>query len=54
MVKHMSYEHMGASITYNIYPPNSIANMFGNWLMGVDKLTKTRIRIGVSAICWSI
>jgi hypothetical protein len=28
--------------------------MFGNWLNGVKKLEKARIRIGISAICWSI
>jgi hypothetical protein len=28
--------------------------MFGNWLNGVNKKDKERIRIGVSAICWSI
>ena len=40
--------------TYNIPPPTNIKNMFGNWLNGIDKKTKARIRIGVSTICWSI
>jgi hypothetical protein len=40
--------------TYNIPPPTNITNMFGNWLNGVDKHDKARIRIGVSALCWSI
>ena len=40
--------------TYNIPPPTNVSNMFGNWLNGIDKKTKARIRIGVSAICWSI
>ena len=40
--------------TYNIPSPTSVSNMFGNWLNGIDKMTKARIRIGVSAICWSI
>jgi hypothetical protein len=40
--------------TYNIPPPTNISNMFGNWLNGVDKTDKARIRIGVSALCWSI
>ena len=40
--------------TYNIPPPTNVTNMFGNWLNGIDKKTKARIRIGVSAICWSI
>jgi hypothetical protein len=40
--------------TYNIPPPANITNMFGNWLNGVEKKDKVRIRIGVSALCWSI
>ena len=28
--------------------------MFENWLNGIDKNTKARIRIGVSALVWSI
>ena len=40
--------------TYNIPPPTNVTNMFGNRLRGVDKKTKDRIRICVSAICWSI
>ena len=40
--------------TYNITPPVNVTNMFGNWLNGVEKKTKARIRIGVAAICWSI
>ena len=40
--------------TYNIPPPTNVTNMFGNWLNGMDTKTKDRIRIGVSAICWSI
>lgn len=35
---------------YNIPPPSNI----GNWLNWVDKMSKARIRIGVSALCWSI
>ena len=29
-------------------------NMFGNWLAGVDKQTKARIRIGVCTFVWAI
>jgi hypothetical protein len=28
--------------------------MFGNWLNGLQRIDKDRIRIGVSALCWSI
>jgi hypothetical protein len=38
---------------YNIPPPSNIINMFGNW-DGTDKIDKAMIRIGVSALCWSI
>ena len=27
-------------MTYNITPPTRITNLFGNWLRGVDKVTK--------------
>jgi hypothetical protein len=40
--------------TYNITPPANITNMFGNWLNGVKKNDKSRIRIGVLALWWSI
>jgi hypothetical protein len=40
--------------TYNIIPPASITNMFGNCLNGVNKDDRARIRIGVSALCWSL
>src|SRR4051812_11349264 len=40
--------------TYNITPPTNITNMFGNWLNGMNKKNKARIRVGVSALCWSI
>jgi hypothetical protein len=39
---------------FNLPPPTNITNLFGNWLNGVDKKAKERIRIGVSALCWSI
>jgi hypothetical protein len=40
--------------TYNLLPPTNITNMFSNWLNGVPKDVKTRIRISVSALCWFI
>jgi hypothetical protein len=39
---------------FNIPAPTSINNMFGNWLNGVSKCDKARIRIGIAALCWSI
>jgi hypothetical protein len=40
--------------TYNLPPPTNITNMFGNWLNGVPKDVKARIRIGIPVMCWSI
>ena len=40
--------------TYNISPPSSIANLFGAWLAGIDKKTKSRIRNGACAFIWAI
>ena len=40
--------------TFNISPPLNIKNMFDNWLNGIDKNTKARIRIGVVAFLWAI
>ena len=42
------------NFAYDLPPPTNITNMFGNWLNGVDKSSKARIRIGVSTLCWSI
>jgi hypothetical protein len=36
-------------LTYNLPPPANVTNMFGNWLNGVNKKDKERIRIGISA-----
>ena len=41
-------------ISFALPPPISVTNMFGNWLNGIDKKTKAKIRIGISALCWSI
>jgi hypothetical protein len=40
--------------TYNIPPPTNVNNLFGNWLNGIDKKTKVRIRVGVCALVWAI
>ena len=40
--------------TFNITPPTSITNLFGNWLNGVDKKTKANIHVGVCAFLWAI
>jgi hypothetical protein len=40
--------------TYNSFPPTNVKNMLENWLNGIHKMTKARIRIRVSAFCWSL
>jgi hypothetical protein len=37
--------------TYNIPLHANIINIFGKFLNGLDKNTKARIRIGISAVC---
>jgi hypothetical protein len=39
---------------YSIPPPTNITNMFSNWLNDVNKCDKSRILIGMSALCWAI
>ena len=40
--------------TFNLPPPTNITNMFGNWLRGMQKIDKARVRVGVCAILWSL
>ena len=42
------------NFTSDITPPTNISNMFADWLDGIDKRSKAKIRIGVSALCWTI
>ena len=41
-------------IVSNLYPPNSVANVFGNWLHEIDKKFRTVIRVGAIAVIWSL
>jgi cellulose synthase/poly-beta-1,6-N-acetylglucosamine synthase-like glycosyltransferase len=41
-------------MTFNIPPPSNITNLFGNWLNGVAKKDKGRIRVGVCALIWAV
>jgi hypothetical protein len=40
--------------TYNITPPTSVSNLFGNWLNGIDRKIKARICVEVCALVWAI
>lgn len=37
-----------------IYPPTSVANIFGNWLFGIDVKYRILIRVGALAVIWSL
>ena len=41
-------------VAFNIYPPNSLIKLFGNWLRGVTKKLKAQFRVGVCALLWAI
>src|ERR1041385_5306020 len=38
----------------NLYQPTSVANIFGNWLNGIDNKLKTILRVGALAVIWSL
>ena len=41
-------------IASNVYPPTSVANIFGHWLDGVSNRFKTLLRVGAYALLWSL
>ena len=60
-IKHLFFECSFArsiwsavQIASNLYQPKSVANVFGNWLHGIDKKYKTVIRVGAIAVIWSL
>ena len=60
-IKHLFFECRFASsiwsiiqIGSNLFPPLSVANIFGNWLNGVDNRLKRLIRVGALAVIWSL
>jgi hypothetical protein len=40
--------------TSSLYPPTSIANIFRNWLHGIDLRFRTLIMVGAIAVIWSL
>ena len=38
----------------NLYPPSSVANIFGNWLHGIDHKYIILLRVGAIVIIWSL
>jgi hypothetical protein len=43
----------GQSSKQDMYPPTSVANIFGNWLHGIDLRFKTLIKVRVLVVIWS-
>ena len=41
-------------VASNLYPPSSVANIFGNWLHGIDHKYRILLRVEAIAIIWSL
>jgi hypothetical protein len=41
-------------VATNLYLPQSVSNLFGTWLWGLDKEQKLLALTGAAAICWAI
>jgi hypothetical protein len=41
-------------VAFDLYPQRSVANIFGNWLHGIDNRFRTLIRVGALAVIWSL
>ena len=60
-IKHLFFEcHFTRSIwsaiqvASNLYPPSSVANIFGNWLHGIDRSFRKHCWVGAIALLWSL
>ena len=60
-IKHLFFECSFArsiwsaiQIASNLYPPKSVANVFGKWLHGIDKEFRTVIRVGAIAVIYMV
>ena len=60
-IKHLFFECQFArsiwstiQIASTLYPPTSVANIFGNWLNGIDKRDRVHIRVGAISLLWSL
>ena len=60
-IKHLFFQCKFARSTWsviqiasNLYPPTSIANMFGHWLDAISNRFRTLIRMGAYTLLWSL
>jgi uncharacterized C2H2 Zn-finger protein len=51
---HCEIDLESGPFSFNISSTTNIKNMFGNWLNGIDKKPKARIRVGVCGLLWAI
>ena len=60
-IKHLFFQCKFARSTWsviqiasNLYPPTSVANIFGHWLDGISNRFKTLIHVGAYALLWAL
>ena len=60
-IKHLFFECQFArsiwsaiQVASNLYQPSSVANIFGNWLHGIDNTFRKHLRVGAIALLWSL
>jgi hypothetical protein len=41
-------------MAFSLSPPKNITNLFGNWLVGLNKKEKGQIRVGACAVLWAL
>ena len=58
-IKHLFFDRQFArsiwsaiQVPSNLYPPTSVANIFGNWLHGIDHKFRKHIWVGAIALLW--
>ena len=60
-IKHLFFQCKFACSTWsviqiasNLYPPTSVTNIYGHWLDGIPNTFSTLMRVGASALLWSL
>jgi len=60
-IKHMFFQCKFArsiwsviQVASNLYPSRNVANIFSNWLRGIDRKYRMLIRVGAIAVIWSL
>jgi hypothetical protein len=60
-IKHLFFQCNFASSIWSIiqaalglYTPTTVANIFGNWLHGIDYKYRILLRVGAMALIWSL